>query len=85
MRGLQYLRRVFEGRYQFRSSLPLLAHVRNVSWVNPDLDPACTGGGGGGPGFTPWMTRQGAVDAPTHGGADASLLAHQLDGSQALA
>ena len=32
-----------------------------------------------GGGFTPWLTRQGSVEASTPGGADASLLAQQLD------
>ena len=36
-------------------------------------------------GFTPWLTCQGSVEASTRGGADASLLAQQLDGRLALA
>ena len=40
------------------------------------LDLACSGGGG----FTPCLTRQVTVDTATCGGADASLLAQQLDG-----
>ena len=67
-------RRIFGGRAYFSASLPLLAFVKNVSLLNPSLDPACTGGG-----FTPWLTRQGLVEASTHGGADASLLSKQLD------
>ena len=59
----------------FSASLPLLALVKNISLVNPSLDPACTGGG-----FTPWLACQGMVEASTHGSADASLLAQQLDG-----
>ena len=51
-----------------------------MSLLNPYLDPACTGGG-----FPPWLTRQGLVEAYTHGGADASLLAQQLDGRLSLA
>ena len=38
-----------------------------------------------GGGFTPWLTRQGSVEASTRGGADASLLAQQLDGRLASA
>ena len=30
-------------------------------------------------GVTPWLTRQGLVETSTRGGADASLLAQQLD------
>ena len=48
--------------------------------MNPYLDPECAGGG-----FTPWLTRQGTVEASTRGGADASLLAQQLDGRLASA
>ena len=61
-------------------SLPLLAFVKNASLLNPSLYPACTGGE-----FTPWLTRQGSVEASTRGGADASLLAQQLDGRLASA
>ena len=39
----------------------------------------------GGGVFTPWMTRQGLVNTSTHGGANASLLTHQLDGHLASA
>ena len=49
--------------------------MKNVILLNPFLNPTRTGGG-----FTPWMTRQGSVEASTHGGAEASLLAQQLDG-----
>ena len=35
-------------------------------------------------GFTPWLTHKGTVEAVTRGGADASLLAQQLDGRLAL-
>ena len=36
-------------------------------------------------GFTPWLTRQGSVEASTHGGYDASLLLQQLEGRLTLA
>ena len=39
----------------------------------------------GGGGFTPWLTRQGTVEASTGGGAYASLVAQQLDERLALA
>ena len=45
MRGLPSCRRVFGGRAHFSASLPLLALVKNVSLMNPSLDPACAGGG----------------------------------------
>ena len=80
MRGLPSCRRVFGGRAHFSASLPLLALVKNVLLMNPSLDPACAGGG-----FTLWLTRQGTVEASTRGGADASLLAQQLDGRLASA
>ena len=51
-----------------------------MSLLNPSLDPACTGGG-----FTPWLTRQGSVEASTRGGADAFFLAQKLDRRLALA
>ena len=75
MRGLSSCCRIFGGSAHFSASLPLLAFVKNVSLLNPSLYPACTGGG-----FMPWLTRQGSVEASTRGGADASLLAQQLDG-----
>ena len=49
---------------------PLLALARNVSLINPSLDPACAGGEG----FTPWLTRKGTVEASTRGGADSPNL-----------
>ena len=79
MRGLPSCQRVFGGRAHFSASLALLALVKNVSLMNPSLDKACAKGG-----FTPWLTRQGMVEASTRGGADASLLAQQLDGRLAL-
>ena len=78
-RGTPSCRRVFGGRAHFSTSLPLLDFVNNAYLLNPSLDPACSGGG-----FTPWMTRQGMVEASTREGADASLLAQQLDGRLAL-
>ena len=80
MRGLTSCRRIFGWSAHFSASLPLLAFVKNVSLLNPSLDPACTRGG-----FTPWLTRQGLVEASTRGCADASLLVQQLDGRLALA
>ena len=74
MRGLPSCRRVFGGSAHFIASLPLLALVKNVSLMNPSLDPACAGKG-----FTPWLTRHGTVEVFTCGGIDASLLAQQLD------
>ena len=71
IRGLQSCRRVFEGRDHLSASLPLI----NVILLNPSLDPYCTGGG-----FTTRITRHGSVEASTRGGANSSLLAHQLDG-----
>ena len=75
MRGLPSCRRIFGGRAHFSASHPLLAFIKNVSLLNPSLDPVCTGGG-----FTPWLTCQGSVEASTSGGADATLLAQQLAG-----
>ena len=72
--GLPSYKRVFGGRAHFSAPLPLLAFVKNVSLLNPSLDPACAGGG-----FTPWMTRQGTAKALTRGGADDYLLAQHLD------
>ena len=46
MRVLPSCRQVFGGRDNFSASLPLLVFVRNVSLMNPSLDPAFTGGGG---------------------------------------
>ena len=82
MRGLPSCCQVFGGRAHFSASLPLLALVKNVSIWNPSLDPSYTGGGWGG--FTLWLTRQGTVEAATHGGADASLLTQKLDGCLSL-
>ena len=45
MRGLPSFLGVFGGSAHFSASLPLLALVKNVSLVNPYLDPACAGGG----------------------------------------
>ena len=46
MQGLPYCLRVFRRRAHFSESLPLFAFVKNVSLLNPSLDPTCTGGGG---------------------------------------
>ena len=81
MRGLLSFRRVFGRRAHSSAPLPLLDFVRNVSLMNPSLNPSCNGGGG----FTPWLTWQGTVKASTRGGSDASLLAQQLDGHLVLA
>ena len=70
VRSLPSFQRVFRGRAHFSASLPLLALVKNFCIWNPSLEPACAGGG-----FTPWLTRQGTVEASTRGGVDASLLA----------
>ena len=80
MRVLPSCCRFFGGRDHFSGSLPLLVFVKNLSLLNPSLDPEYTGGG-----FTPWLTRQGSVKASTRGGADASVLAQQLDGRLASA
>ena len=50
MRGLSPCCRIFGGRAHFSASLPLLAFVKNLSLLNPSLDPTCTGGGGSLPG-----------------------------------
>ena len=57
-----------------------LPRQKNVSLMKPSPDLACAGRG-----FTLWLTRQGTVKASTHGGADASFLAQQLDGRLAPA
>ena len=46
MRVLPFCCRVFGGRAHFNSSLPLLAFVKNVSLLNPSLNPSCKGGVG---------------------------------------
>ena len=40
MRGLPSCRQIFGGRAHFSASLPLIAFVKNVSLMNPSLDPA---------------------------------------------
>ena len=75
MRGLPSCRRVFGGRAHFSASLTLITFVKNVSLMNPYLNPTCTGGG-----FKPPMNHQGSAEASNRGGADAYLFAHQLDG-----
>ena len=44
--GLPSLWRVFYGRLHFSASLPLLEFVKNVSILNPSMNPACARGGG---------------------------------------
>ena len=66
--------KVFRGMAHFRASLPLLSFLKNMSFMNPSLYLSWSGGG-----FTPWMTRQGAVEASNRGNLDASLLAQYLD------
>ena len=58
----------------------MLAFVKNVSLLNPSLDPFLTVEG-----FTPWLMLQGEVEASTCEGADASLLAQYLYGRLASA
>ena len=43
MRGLTSCRQVLGGRDHFSASLPLLAFVKNVSLMNPSLDPEYKG------------------------------------------
>ena len=43
LQGLKSCSQVFRERAHFRTSLPLLVFVKNVSLFNPFLDPACTG------------------------------------------
>ena len=80
MRELPSCRRFLGGSSHFSASLPMFAFVRKFSLMNPYLDSACAGRR-----FTPWLTRQGTVEASTRGGADASLLSQQLDGRLASA
>ena len=44
LRGIPSCRRVFGGRVHFSASLPLLSFIKNVSLMNPSLDPDCNGG-----------------------------------------
>ena len=74
LRGLPSCRQAFRGRAHFSAFFPLLASVKNVSLLNPSLEPDCNGGG-----FTPWMIRQGMVEVSTRGGEDAYLLAQHLN------
>ena len=46
MRGLSSCCQVFGGKPRFIASLPLLVFVKNVSLMNPSLDPVFTRGGG---------------------------------------
>ena len=79
VRGLPSCFQLFGGRAHFSAFLPLLVFVKNMSLMNPSLDPAYKGGG-----VTPWMEHQGSIKASAHGGAYASLLAQELDGHLAL-
>ena len=45
MLGIPSCQRVFRGRAHSSAYLPLLEFARNVSLMNPSLDPACDGGG----------------------------------------
>ena len=45
MRGLPSCWKIFGGRAHCIASLPLIELVRNISMMNPSLDPACAGGG----------------------------------------
>ena len=66
MRCLPSCQQVFGGRAHFSASLPLLALVKNISLMNPSLDPACAAGGGHtladlaghGRGVHPWGCRR---------------------------
>ena len=79
MRGFPSCYRLFGGIAHFSASLPLLVLLKNVLLWNPSVDPYFSGGE-----FTPWLTHQGAFEAATRGGADAFLLAQQLDGHFSL-
>ena len=57
--------------------LPLLALVKNISLLNPSLDPACTEGGGG---VTPCLKFQNTTEVSTLVVLKASLLYQQLYG-----
>ena len=74
IRGLLSFNQVFGGRAHFSASFPLLTFVKSMSLLNPYLDPDSTGRG-----FTPWLTRQGLVEASTCECSDASLQAQKLD------
>ena len=73
MLGLPSCCRVFGGRAHFSTYFLLLVFVKNMSLLNPSIDPAFTGGG-----VTPWLTYQGSFKAFTRGVADASLLVQKL-------
>ena len=51
MRGLPSFRRFFGGRARFSASVHLLVFVKNVSLLNPYLEPVYTGGGDSHPGL----------------------------------
>ena len=75
IRGIHSFWRFFEKRAHCSAFLPLLTFINKVSFMNPSLDPDYSGGGG-----TPWVTRQGTVEASTRMGLYASLLEQQVDG-----
>ena len=80
LRGLPACQRIFRGREYFSASLPLLAFVKTVYFMNYSLEPASSGGG-----VTPWMTCQGMVRELTCRGLDAFILAQHLDGQMTSA
>ena len=47
LRGLPSCFRLLLGRFQLSASFPLIAFVKNISLLDPSLDPACIGWGGG--------------------------------------
>ena len=51
LRELPSFWRVFGGKVHFSASLSILVFVKNVSLLNPSMDPACSGVG-----VTPWIT-----------------------------
>ena len=73
LRGLPFCKRVFWVRENFSDSLPILEFIKNVSLINPSLDPSCGRGG-----FTPGMTLHSRFEASTRLGSDDSLLAQHL-------
>ena len=58
----------------FSASFLLPLFVKIIYLMNPYLDPACAGGG-----FIHWVMHQGTVEASTHVGSEAYLLAQQMD------
>ena len=60
MTALPSCRRIFGGRAQFSASLTLLRFVKNVSLLNPSLDPTCTGAGS-----MQWLAHKRSLEAST--------------------